>query len=146
MAIGRLGASRRARVDMDIPRSWLKRWLPSVLIMALIFAASSTPGNDLPKFGVWDFLVKKGSHMLGYALLAISYLRGLSGSRGINRRTAFLAVVMAGLYALTDEYHQSFTPGRTPSIGDVGIDTLGASIGAGVWDLIKTARQRLAGG
>ncbi len=45
--------------------------------MAIIFAFSSTPGKDLPNFGVLDFLVKKGGHMLGYGLLALAYWRGL---------------------------------------------------------------------
>ena len=124
-------------------RRWLVRWGPSLVMMALIFGASSTPGNDLPKFGGWDLFVKKGGHMLGYALLAMSYLRGLTGSRRLNWRICFLAVLMAAVYAMTDEFHQSFTPGRTPSVADVGIDTLGASIGTSVWAVVRSARGRL---
>ena len=33
------------------------------------------------------------------------------------------------LYAILDEFHQSFSPGRTPKITDVYIDTLGIIIG-----------------
>jgi VanZ family protein len=107
-------------------------------MMALIFTASGTPGNELPKFGVWDVFVKKGGHVIGYALLAVSYLRGLTGGRSVNRRTLVLAIALSALYAASDEFHQSFTPGRTPSVIDVGIDTIGAALGVGTWAWVKS--------
>jgi VanZ family protein len=39
------------------------------------------------------------------------------------------ALVVAGLFSLADEYHQSFVPGRTASLVDSGIDTTGALLG-----------------
>ena len=42
---------------------------------------------------------------------------------------AFAALIVAGLYSLGDEYHQSFVPGRGASLVDCGIDTAGALIG-----------------
>lgn len=44
-------------------------------------------------------------------------------------RLATASVLLAGMYSLTDEYHQSLVPGRTPSLVDCGIDTLGATLG-----------------
>jgi VanZ family protein len=38
-------------------------------------------------------------------------------------------VLLAGLYSLTDEFHQRFVPGRGPSIVDCGFDTIGAMLG-----------------
>jgi VanZ family protein len=123
---------------MNLLKAWLLRWGPAVAMMALIFAASSTPGDELPKFGVWDVFAKKGSHIIGYALLAVSYLRGMTSGRSVNRHVLLLAIVLSGLYAASDEFHQSFTPGRTPSAVDVGIDTIGAALGAGTWVWIKS--------
>jgi VanZ family protein len=37
---------------------------------------------------------------------------------------------VAGAYSLTDEFHQTFVPGRGPSLIDCGIDTTGAALGA----------------
>ncbi len=51
------------------------RWLPAILVMVIIFGFSSIPSREMPSFGFWDLLVKKGAHMLGYGLLAL-----LSGS------------------------------------------------------------------
>ena len=61
------------------------RWLPAVLVMAVIFVFSSIPSDELPNFGLWDLLVKKGGHVLGYGLLALAYLFALlpgSGGHG----------------------------------------------------------------
>ena len=42
----------------------------------------------------------------------------------------FLISILVGLvYAISDEIHQGFTPGRTPSPIDVGIDTCGVMFG-----------------
>ncbi len=93
--------------------------------MAIIFAFSSTPGKDLPSFGILDFLVKKGGHMLGYGLLALAYWYGL----GWNKKYVWLAGCLAVAYAATDEVHQSFVAGRHPSPVDVFLfDGGGAAI------------------
>ena len=62
-------------------KGFLSRWGPALVLMAVIFAASATPGEDLPNAGAWDTLFKKGGHLLGYALLGAAYLRGLAWSR-----------------------------------------------------------------
>ncbi len=115
---------------MQSTRAWWWRWGPALLIMAVIFAASGTPGSDLPEFGTLDLAFKKGGHLLGYALLGAAYLHGLAGGLWGNRRVRLLAILLAGLYSMTDEFHQSFIAGRTASPVDVGIDTVGASVGA----------------
>jgi VanZ family protein len=119
--------------------TWLRRWGPALVMMILIFTASGTPGNDLPGFGVWDFLVKKGGHMIGYGLLGAAWLRGLANNKGINKGALILAIVLSGLYASSDEFHQSFTPGRTPNLADVGIDTVGAMLGVFAWTWVKSS-------
>ena len=121
---------------------WSWRWGPVVLVMALIFVASGTPGRDLPSFGAWNLLATKGGHMTGYALLAASCLRGLVRTRSVSRRLVILALVLTGCYAVTDEFHQSFTPGRTPSVVDVGIDIAGGATGAGIWMLVRRVRRQ----
>ncbi|HNA89089.1 MAG TPA: VanZ family protein [Anaerolineales bacterium] len=99
------------------------RWLPSVLMMLIIFGFSSRTSNELPNFGGWDYFVKKTAHGIGYGLLALSYLYALPN------RNYKLAWFLAVLYSLTDELHQSLVPGRTPSLIDVFVfDNLGALI------------------
>jgi hypothetical protein len=103
------------------------RWVPAFIMMALIFMLSSLPANRLPYFGAVDFLVKKGSHATGYALLGLAYFYALPPRLSAGYR-AVVALVMALLFALSDEYHQSFVEGRTSSLRDVFIDGGGATI------------------
>ena len=103
----------------------LPKWLPALMLMLVIFAFSNTPSTKLPNFDVADFVVKKGAHMLGYAMLALSYLRAFDGN--INKWK--LIWLLAVLYAATDEFHQSFVAGRGSSVIDVGIDAIGAGLG-----------------
>jgi VanZ family protein len=101
--------------------------------MAVIFYASSTPSRELPQFGVWDFLVKKGGHFSGYALLGAANAFALQRGPRSTWLEVGVAVGLALLYAISDELHQSFTPGRTPSLMDIAIDTAGALTGASLY-------------
>lgn len=97
------------------------RWFPALLMMLVIFGFSSRPGDDLPSFGGWDYFVKKGGHAVGYGLLALAYLRALP------KRKYVLAWFLALLFSATDEFHQSFVPGRNASVIDVLVfDNFGA--------------------
>ena len=99
------------------------RWLPALLMMLVIFAFSSHTSKELPNFGGWDYFVKKGAHGVGYGLLALAYLRALP------KQNYVLAWFLAVLYSATDEFHQSFVPGRRAAITDVLVfDNLGAMI------------------
>ena len=120
-------------------KSRIYRWWPAILMMGFIFWASATPGSDLPKFGHWDLIVKKGGHMLGYALLAAAYLYALAG-RKMSRTQLFYSLILAILYACSDEWHQKFTPGRTSSVRDVLIDTTGAIVGLAASYLVYVRR------
>ncbi len=124
--------------------TFLIQWGPAVLAMLVIFILSATPSYDLPDFGGADTLVKKGAHMLGYALLTLAFLRGVmgfSGNRQITWKHACLALILSFLYAMTDEYHQSFVPGRHSRWTDVGIDTIGGSVGLALWSLVPIIRH-----
>jgi VanZ family protein len=118
-------------------KTWIWRWGPAVALMSIIFIASATPGTDMPGFGIWDLFVKKGGHMLGYAMLAVAYFHALKKDQGPVRRQYILAFCLAVFYAATDEWHQRFVPGRSPSLGDVGIDASGAFVGLTLWHFVR---------
>jgi VanZ family protein len=124
----------------------LLRWLPALVVMAVIFALSSTPSQDLPNFGLLDTLVKKGGHFVGYAILALTYWYGLkTPDDGDRLRPYSVAFALAVLYAVSDEYHQSFVPGRHPSWVDAFlIDGSGAAVMLGLvrWRLARMKSRR----
>lgn len=106
--------------------------------MLMIFLFSARPASELPNFDWADRLVKKGGHMIGYALLALSYWQVFQFRQGKQG----LAWCFAVLYAITDEFHQSFVPGRGASFWDVVIfDNLGALISLWLFTIIKSKRS-----
>lgn len=112
-------------------RGTLIRWLPSLVLMAVIYRLSSIPGPDIPYFGAWDYVVKKLGHAFGYGLLGVSYYYGFPP--GWPRAVRWpLAWAFSLAFAFSDEFHQSFVLGRTASLSDVGYDIFGATL-ALIW-------------
>jgi len=105
-------------------------------MIAAIFIFSSIPSKEMPRFGQYDFLLKKGGHAIGYGLLAAAFWRGFNWSG----RLWWLALLLAALYSVTDELHQRFVPGRHSSAVDVAIDSLGAAIMLGVCAFARRVR------
>jgi VanZ family protein len=114
----------------------LFRWLPAIVLLVVIFGFSSIPSQTMPSFGLLDLVVKKGGHMLGYGLLALAYWFGLR----FEERHWWLALLLAVLYAITDEFHQSFVPGRNPSWVDAIINDGGGAVLAVL--VFKRVRKR----
>ena len=102
----------------------LLRFLPAILMMLAIFlfSAGSAVHTQEP---LLQTVINKSGHMIGYGLLALAFWRMLE----FEGNWFWLAWLLAVIYALTDEYHQSFVPGRYPSLFDVlFFDALGALI------------------
>jgi VanZ family protein len=110
--------------------NFVRRWGPATVVMALIFAFSSVPSTRLPAFGLWDVVVKKGGHVLGYGLLALAYLHGLDVEswQGGSISPFACSWFMVLLYAISDEFHQSFVSGRHPSFVDVFLFDAGGAV------------------
>jgi VanZ family protein len=100
--------------------------------MGVIFVASATPSAQIPSAGPWDLLVKKGGHLLSYALLAWLWLWALQPALS-PPRLCWVVLTIAVLYAASDEYHQTFVVGRNGTPVDVLIDTIGALLGILLW-------------
>jgi len=117
----------------------LPRWLPALFFMTVIFAFSSQPSDDLPSFLDWDYVIKKAGHVIGYGLLALSYLHFFN----YDKKRYWLAWLLAVLFSATDEFHQSFVPGRHPSIIDVLVfDNFGAATGLWLYHLWLGRRDK----
>lgn len=101
-------------------------WIPVILWCSLIFYLSSIP--DLKtNLGIWDFILRKCAHMFEYAILFILNQRALKKtfSEWSVGKIILAAFCFSVLYAVSDEFHQSFVPSRGPSVRDVLIDTTG---------------------
>lgn len=116
-------------------RAWpaVVAWLLALGWMAVIFTLSAQSSFPLQTETVLDILLRKVGHFLEYALLGILLLRALTRSGIRGGPAQLLALALAGSYAMSDEVHQAFTPQRTPSAIDVGIDVLGSTAGVFLW-------------
>ena len=118
-------------------------WGPPALLMALIFVFSSFPDVPVPLGGGKDVV----AHAIVYGGLGILMVRALSDAqwRGVNLQTMAGALVLTVLYGLTDEYHQSFVPGRSADFRDVVADAVGAGIGMSfvwAWSIVSSMRDQ----
>jgi VanZ family protein len=118
--------------------SIVPRWLPALFFMVVIFLFSSQPADNLPNFLSWDYVIKKTSHAIGYGLLALSYFHFLK----YDGKRYWLAWLLALIFSATDEFHQSFVPGRHPSIIDVLVfDNFGAALGLWLYFISQSSRR-----
>ena len=111
--------------------SLARPWLPVVAWAALIFALSSVPdlGTGL---GGWDLVLRKIAHAAEFAVLGALLVRATD--------RAGVALLVGVLYAVGDEVHQSFVPGRLGSPVDVAIDAVGVAVGVAIWQSVRARR------
>ncbi|MFV0437640.1 MAG: VanZ family protein [Desulfopila sp.] len=88
----------------------------------------------------------KLAHFTLYGLLAATVIFAQSPLRRqhVPQRVSWLTVIVCLVYGLSDEWHQSFVPGRDVSGADVVADLLGAIVAAGLWLCWRRWRARLA--
>ena len=104
----------------------IKAWLPVVAWAVVIFLFSSISTGSASRIYWQDFIIKKTAHVAEYGLLSLLIYRAFR-LNGMERRKAVRwAIAMSVSYGISDEFHQSFTPGREPAIRDVIFDTIGA--------------------
>lgn len=143
-----------------------RAWGLVIAWMALIFwfsSASFSAANTAPMLGpallrlfpqitleqidLVHLVIRKFGHWSEYFVLAVLILRAVltSSSAGSFLRHASYAVLGSSLFALTDEWHQSFVPSREASHVDVMIDTFGAFCGAASGALLKRTQRSKTG-
>jgi VanZ family protein len=150
-AAGARGVSQaRAHHASESP---LVEWMPVIVWGAVIFTLSTSaftaantariidpillwldPQMSAMTLGVAHALVRKCGHFTEYGVLYCLLIRGPMAGR------PYLALMLCAAYALCDEGHQIFVPGRTASLYDVALDTTGAAFGG----FLRTAIGEIA--
>ena len=130
--------------SVEIAKKVAKYWLPVILWAVVIFSFSAKPTTRTSEIYWQDFLVKKSAHVFEYGILTILLFRALKKG-GIEKKEAGVySVILAVLYALSDEFHQSFTPGREPTLRDVFFDTTGSFLAVYIiWRYLPKAPKKL---
>ena len=104
-------------------------WIPIFIWAGVIFVFSSIPNLQIKQLGIWDFVLRKIAHITEYAILSILVYRAV--------KNIFWSIYSSIIYAVTDEYHQYFVPGRITSLFDVLVDSLGVILGIIIYIKIK---------
>ena len=131
--------------------------LAVVFWMAIIFKLSAQPGEQSnilstkvtkvivslaqqfrPDVNVMslNYFIRKCAHFLAYLVLGIIVLFAMRRIGFMGKTGCSLTLLLCIGYAITDELHQAFVPGRTPKLLDVLIDSSGASTRDGIYILV----------
>ena len=105
----------------------------SLLKKILDFLHFSTDQMDF-----WEMILRKGAHFGVYFVLAILSAVAFRSSGIPLRKGVWLALLLSAAYAVTDEVHQYFVPGRAMRAFDVFIDTCGAATGLLVYLAVRS--------
>lgn len=109
---------------------YLKHWLGVILWAGLIFFLSSIPYLESGLAG--DFILRKMAHIFEYFVLTWLLYSALSNhylqankKHPSHWQALLFVLLLAVLYATSDELHQTFVPGRSGNLRDVAIDSVG---------------------
>lgn len=90
-----------------------------------------------------ESIIRKVAHFSIYTVVGF-LLMGLLSTYKIKDKWRLIMTISIGiLYAISDEFHQSFSPGRSPKVTDVYIDTLGVIVGALLVILIRMIYKKI---
>ena len=128
----------------------------TLAVMVFIFVQSALPGevsgaesNVIVQFisgltGIpadsLGFFVRKAAHFTEFMILGI--LAKTNQEEYTDRNTILVPLLFSALYAISDEIHQSFVPGRCCAVKDMLIDTSGAFTGIIIYHLIMKGWKR----
>ncbi len=135
----------------------LRYFTPALLWMILIFYMSSQVGNDSAgmsdmivsfiqslihdittvevSINTLSFIIRKSAHVIEYMILTFFFLYAFYKNK-YNKYLLYSASLSV-LYAMSDELHQTFIPGRSGTAVDVGIDTIGVVLALLIFLAIK---------
>jgi len=108
-------------------RNWRVFYLPLILYAIAIFMASSSTAPPAPNLG-FD-LQDKLYHLLAYGVLGVLLIRCTQSIWGRGRWVYVASIAFGILYGVTDEFHQSFVPGRFADVYDGLADAFGVWLG-----------------
>ncbi len=143
-------------------------WMLVILWMALIFLLSAQPANVssnlsqrltekiietvkkiVPKVeidkNIFNHILRKKAHYFSYLVLGVLVLNAFKRTGFNKKKSVGLAFVLCVLYAISDEIHQLFVPGRGGQVTDVLIDTAGICTGIALYLLVDKFLSELTG-
>lgn len=119
-------------------KNWVKiiRFLPAIIWMGFIFFLSSRQTTGIGDTELNRFLILKSFHVIEYTVLIVFIFFAINKFK--------TSIVLTYIYALSDEFHQLFVPGRTGKFQDTLIDLIGITIGIIVIKYFPKIKRKLS--
>ena len=141
--IARLAVHRPKRLNVSMPSAALCVWVVSMFVLSSDYFSSARTAplvsqfvfNAFPALSavnhlLIEVLTRKLAHWIEYFILAVLLMRAFNTSTERTPKNQIgWGLVLGLLYALVDEFHQSFVPSRTASSRDVLINAIGFGCG-----------------
>src|SRR5437868_14058964 len=97
------------------------------------------PNISEEQLAIAHFITRKAAHVTEYAILGLLAARAfITSKQQLSNLWFWFALALVTLYALSDEYHQSFVPSRTASVYDSLIDMAGGMPDVLLYALLDT--------
>lgn len=123
-------------------------WMAFIFIMSSFDSAESGSQSNIivniianifkiNNYEVISFIVRKIAHFMEYLILGIL----VTNVFNVHGKKQYISIIVCIIYAISDEIHQLFVPGRSCQIFDMFIDSLGSSTGTLIFCLIKKLRK-----
>jgi VanZ family protein len=139
----RKDANTEARLEPNTMANKIFRWACVIGWMAVIFFFSAQPhSGEATKhyLGGFNVPIRKAAHMTEYAVLFLLSRWATFGTTSNTALRGWIPALLSFAYACTDEFHQSFVPGRSAQFSDVLVDSTGILI---AWLSTRFAKPKL---
>ena len=100
-------------------------WVLVIAWMMLIFYFSSQPDLKSSLPNLWDLIFRKIAHILEFTVLTYFLIKAFSNYSISKKKILIFPFIIAIIFAISDELHQTFVSGRCGAIKDVFIDSIG---------------------
>jgi VanZ family protein len=114
----------------------IKKWIPAIIVMAIISGVSSVNGPYINSLGLGYEAYHINGHFILFMFLCVAYFKAT--------KNIFNSIMLTLIFGIIDEFHQIFTPFRSSSIFDIFVDTAGGLISGGIlWKFQHILPKRL---
>jgi VanZ family protein len=97
---------------------------------------------EQPDITFWNFIARQVAHVFLYLMLGVFLCMAFSFTFEKGRRVCFWAFGIGLLYAISDEFHQMFVPGRDADLADIFFDGMGLLLGLFIFRVFTLIRIR----
>lgn len=117
------------------------RGFTKIIIEVLPIAKDLDEGRKAELIENAQTVVRKLAHFSIYTVLGINLMGFINTYDKLKQKDKILITILVGsIYAVSDEFHQMFSGGRTPAVGDVCIDALGVLFGLMIYSLFNKVK------